>query len=312
MLQIGIQTKNIIDDTYPQEGFELLKKVGFHCVDFSLDAYLVSKDLYPLNGRDFFAKSIEELKEYFTPHKQAAKKVGIKINQMHMSSPVFVPTRKREINEYLWYEVAEKSMHICKFLECPYIVIHGFKMAKFLGSEEAEWQETEKFIDFLAPMAKEMGITICIENIHDNFGEHLMEGSCCDARKAVERIDRINEKYQAEVLGYCFDTGHANLVGVDFEDFLSRLGHRLKVLHIHDNDGVRDLHQIPFAYTRTRDNQPSTDWDGFIKGLQKSQFDGVLSFEAAPVFESFPKEMKEDTMWFMARIGKYFISKVLG
>lgn len=311
-MQIGIQTKNIIDDTCPEAGFQMLKKAGFQCVDFSLDNYLVIKDLYPLDGRDFFAKSKEELKEYFTPHKMAAKEAGIRIHQMHIPSPIFVPARKKEVNEYLWYEVAEKSMYICHFLECPYIVTHGFKLAKFLGSEEAEWQETEKFIDFLAPMAKEMGITICIENLHENLGAHFVEGSCCDVRKAVERIDRINEKYQAEVLGYCFDTGHANLVGVDFEDFLGRLGHRLKVLHIHDNDGMRDLHQLPFAYTRTRDNQPATDWDGFLRGLQKCQFDGVLSFEAAPVFESFPEEMKEDVLWFMARIGKYFVSKVRG
>lgn len=279
-------------------------------MDFSLDNYLEIKDLYPMDGRDFFAKSIEELKAYFTPHKEAAKEAGIWIHQMHMPSPIFVPTRKKEINEYHWYGIAKKSMYICQFMECHYIVIHGFKLAKFLGSEEAEWQETEKFIDFLAPLAKEMGITICIENLHENLGSHFVEGSCCDVRKAVERIDRINEKYQAEVLGYCFDTGHANLVGVDFEDFLGRLGSRLKVLHIHDNDGVRDLHQIPFAYTRTRDNQPSTDWEGFMKGLQKCRFDGVLSFEAAPVFESFPEEMKEDTLWFMARIGEYFKKKI--
>ena len=264
MLQIGIQTKNIISDECPSEGFGLLKKVGFSNVDFSLDNYLITKDLYPLNGRDFFAKSIEELKEYFTPHKEAAQKAGVRIHQMHMPAPIFVPTRKKEVNEYLWLEVAEKCMHICSFLECPYIVIHGFKMAMFLGSEEAEWKETEKFIDDLVPLAKEMGITICIENIHDNLGEHFVEGSCCDVRKAVERIDRINEKYQAEVLGYCFDTGHANLVGVDFEEFLTMLGHRLKVLHIHDNDGLHDLHQLPFAFTRTRDNDLHTFDCGFL------------------------------------------------
>lgn len=81
---------------------------------------------------------------------------------------------------------------------------------------------------------------LCRESIQCDR-RHVVEGPCCDARKASEWIDRFNERYHAEVLGFCFDTGHANLVGIDFERFITRLGHRLKALHIHDNDGVGDL-----------------------------------------------------------------------
>lgn len=125
-------------------------------------------------------------------------------------------------------------------------------------------------------------------------------------KKAVERIDGFNEKYHAEVLGFCFDTGHANLLGIDFENFITTLGQRLKVLHIHDNDGIADLHQIPFTFTRTRENRPSTDWEGFIKGLKKIHFNRVLSFETAPVLTAFPDAMKADTLNFIANIGRYF------
>ena len=122
-------------------------------------------------------------------------------------------------------------------------------------------------------MAKEMGLTMCIENLYENIGGHIVEGPGCDVRRAVERIDRMNDRYHAEVLGFCFDTGHANLVGIDFESFITTLGHRLKVLHIHDNDGRSDLHQIPFTFTRTRENKPSTDWQGFVRGLRNIHFD---------------------------------------
>ena len=120
-----------------------------------------------------------------------------------------------------------------------------------------------------------------------------------------ERIDRINDRYHAQVLGFCFDTGHANLVGIDFEYFLTTLGSRLKVLHIHDNDGISDLHQIPFTFTKTRENRPSTDWDGFIRGLKNIKFDGVMSFETAPVLTAFPDRMKQDVLSFIAKIGQY-------
>ena len=65
---------------------------------------------------------------------------------MHMPYPIYVPTGKKELNEYLWNQMAPKSMALCSFLECPYIVIHGFKLARYLGSEEAEWKQTESFI----------------------------------------------------------------------------------------------------------------------------------------------------------------------
>ena len=140
----------------------------------------------------------------------------------------------------------------------------------------------------------------------------MVEGPCCNVQKVIGCIDRINAQYDAEVLGFCFDTGHANLIGIDFYEFLTCLDKRLKVLHIHDNDGVRDMHQIPYTFTKTRENKPSTDWDGFIRGLRDIQFDGVLNFEASPVVSSFPVEMRDDVLRFLVKIGEYFAAEIEG
>ena len=306
MHMIGVQTKNVVTDEDPAEGFGQLRQAGFTCADFSLNGYLLNTDLYRSKVNRFFDQTEQELELFFTPHKRGAEAAGIAVHQMHMPYPSYVPGESRELNEYLWNIVAPKSLKVCAFFGCKYIVVHGFKLAYYLGSEEAEWMETERFLDSLAPMAKELGITLCIENLYDSIGGHLVEGPGCDAKKAAERIDRMNEKYGAEVLGFCFDTGHANIVGLDFERFLSTLGGRLKVLHIHDNDGVKDLHQIPFTFTKTRENRTSTDWVGFVKGLKAAHFDGALSFETAPVLTSFPPELKQEALGLIARIGKYF------
>ena len=82
------------------------------------------------------------------------------------------------------------------------------------------------------------------------------------------------------------------------------------VLHIHDNDGIADLHQIPFTFTKSRDNISSTDWEGFINGLCKIKFNGVLSFETAPVLTAFPAVMKQDVLGFIANIGKCFVGEI--
>ena len=310
MLEIGVQTKNVIEDKDPLKGFEKLKKAGFTCCDFSLNAYPLNGKTYVLGEKNFFDQTVSELEAFFKPYKEGAERAGITVNQMHMPYPVYMPQAAHEINDYLWNQAAPKSMEICAFFGCRYIVVHGFKLAYYLGSEEQEWEQTERFLVSLAPMAKEMGITMCIENLYESIGGHIVEGPGCDVRRAVERIDRMNDRYHAEVLGFCFDTGHANLVGIDFESFITTLGHRLKVLHIHDNDGRSDLHQIPFTFTRTRENKPSTDWQGFVRGLRNIHFDKVLSFETAPVITAFPKELKEEALALIAKIGKYFKDEI--
>lgn len=311
MLALGVQTQNAVRDGHEAEDFAMIRRAGFTSVDFSLHGYLKNKEIYGQNINHFFDRSDRELEEFFDPHKKAAEQAGIVIGQMHMPYPIYVPTGSRKINAYLWREVAPKSMKLCHFLGCHHIVVHGMKLARFLGSEEAEWEETERFLRYLAPMAKEMGITICIENLYDSVEGpggrtmHIVEGPCCNARKSAERIDRLNEDYSAEVLGYCFDTGHANLIGIDPEEFIGILGHRLKVLHIHDNDGMRDLHQIPFTFTRTRENRAATDWDGFLRGLRRIDYRGILNFETGPVLRAFPQAMKEDVLSFIAKIGRW-------
>ncbi|MCR5012744.1 MAG: TIM barrel protein [Lachnospiraceae bacterium] len=309
-LRIGVQSKNVVFDDDPAAGFLTLKQSGFDCCDFSLNNYLKNTDLYQENINRFFDRSVTELEDYFAPHKAGAAEAGIKINQMHMPYPTFVPGAKKETNDYLWNEVGPKSMEICRFLECPHIVVHGFKLERYYGSEEAEWEKTAEFIEFLAPMAREYGITICMENLYNGLGGHMVEGPGCNAYKAVQRIDSMNEKYGAEVLGFCYDTGHGNLVGLDPYKFITALGSRLKVLHMHENDGIADLHQLPFTFTRTRENASVLDWDGMLNGLKEIRFDGVLSFETAPVLDCFPGELKEDALQMISKIGRYFAGRI--
>jgi sugar phosphate isomerase/epimerase len=307
---IGTQTWRVIDDNDPAQGFDLLKETGFDCCDFSLNRYLLNTDLYNKRRSRFFEKSEEELREYFRPHKEGAEAAGIKIHQMHMPYPIYIPGNTKEINDHLWNEVAPKSMEICAFLECPFIVIHGLKLRKQLGSEAAEWERTEEFLDSILPIAKEKGIVVCMENLYDGQAGHMIDGPCTDPYITAERIDRINERYGGEVLGFCFDTGHANLLSLDFGRYMGVMGKRIRVLHIHDNDGRADLHQLPYTFTRTRENEPSTDWDGFLRALSDIDFDGVLSFETAPVLSAFPEGMKADALRLIAATGRYFRDRV--
>ena len=114
--EIGVQTQNVIDDKDPAEGFELLKRAGFDCCDFSLNGYLKNTSLYRQKVNAFFDQPEQELERFFRPHKEAAEAAGIRIHQMHMPYPNYVPGAGSELNDYLKDVVAGKSMKICAFL----------------------------------------------------------------------------------------------------------------------------------------------------------------------------------------------------
>ncbi len=42
---IGVQTKEAIDDACPEDGVRILKEAGFSHVDFSLNKYMINKDI---------------------------------------------------------------------------------------------------------------------------------------------------------------------------------------------------------------------------------------------------------------------------
>ena len=61
MLPIGVQTKNIVEDNCPGEGFRLMRQAGFSCGDFSLNGYLLNASLYQSVVNTFFEQSRHEM-----------------------------------------------------------------------------------------------------------------------------------------------------------------------------------------------------------------------------------------------------------
>lgn len=72
-------------------------------------------------------------------------------------------------------------------------------------------------------------------------------------------------------LGLHVDIGHANLHGREPSDMIRRFGERIEHVHLHDNDGIRDLHLPPGC--------GSIDWKRTLAAL-KEFFDGTITIEA--------------------------------
>lgn len=84
---------------------------------------------------------------------------------------------------------------------------------------------------FRALLDAEPEVTLCVENVLDD-----------DPAPLKDLADAVDDPR----LGLCLDVGHANAVSkIPVRQWLKRLAPRLKHLHLHDNDGTADLHQIP-------------------------------------------------------------------
>lgn len=308
MLKIGVQSKGILDsDMFGlEEGLQKIRTAGFDCVDLNLDALLQNSDLYQGKINSFFDKGKKELEQYVQPYLEGAEKYGLEYSQMHAPYPVWV-NKKAEQNLYMLREVIPKSLMIAGFLKIPYVVIHPFKM-QYIQSREEERRQNLLFFKGLISSARENNVIICLENLYESIGGRLVEGVCAEPDEAVRYIDRLNEEAGEVRFGFCLDTGHLSLVKRQSYDTIRMLGHRLKVLHLHENDGFDDLHQIPYTFGTDADR--GGDWESVILGLREIGFKGVLSFETFPAMNSFPDGVRDKALETIAQIGKYFARRI--
>ena len=142
---------------------------------------------------------------------------------------------------------------------------------------------------FLTPVveyARGKGVRILIENMKSDreAPDNHFYGSC------ALNISSLAEKLGA---GVCWDVGHAHISGFKQSEQLEILKGKLEVLHIHDNDGLRDAHLPPF--------DGNVDWEDVAFGLRCCGFSGILDIEV--------------TAWALdgdARVREDFGRKVLG
>ena len=299
MLKVGVQTKGILPDMPVDKGFQFIKDAGFEKVDLSIDTFLKNSDLYAGNVNRFFDASVEDLLVYFNDYRIAMEKAGISPSQMHAPYPILVPTRP-DITEYMQSVVIPKSIAIAGMMEIPWVVMHPFKLQYLYGSETERAMNLE-FFRSLIPMLKEHHAGVCVENLYQSVGGRITEGTCADPAEAIWYVDTLNQLAGEELFGCCLDTGHMELVHRTPADYVRKVGNRLKILHMHENDSIGDLHQMPYTFGKKPED--GVDWQDFSKALDEVGFDGTLSFETFPCMNSFPRGVRGEVLRTICEIG---------
>lgn len=306
MHKIGIQSTGSIIQGDIEAGYRRIKEAGFDCVDFNFDEYLHCTMVYRGEINEVLDREVEEVWKDFAPHAKAAADCGLTFVQMHAPFPL----RQKGMDEVnaKMFRITENCMDICSRMGGRYLVVHPVTLS-YECSKKEEHDFNMEMYQSLIPLAKKYGIVICLENMFMDQNGHLTEGVCSDFVEAAEWIDELNTVAGEELFGFCFDIGHANILGKNLYQSVMALGDRLKILHIHDNDGISDLHTMPFTFARSW-NPPATDWEGFLRGLREINYKGVINFETFRCMESFPKELHPSVLRLLADMGKYFSGRI--
>lgn len=86
----------------------------------------------------------------------------------------------------------------------------------------------------------------------------------------IHNLDLVLSTFESKNVGYCYDScHHVNYAPND--DLLKRYGNRLMALHLQDNGGKHNQHQLPF--------DGSIDWENVMKKIALTGYQGATTLE---------------------------------
>jgi sugar phosphate isomerase/epimerase len=219
---------------------------------------------------------------------------GITFSQVHGIWPTDDTTEeKRKVT----LERSKRAVMGAAALDGKYLIVHPIMPYGWGGPEDADVAErlNAEFLTELCAYAEGYGIDICLENMP--FRGHRIS--------TMDRIVEVLDILHHPKAGICFDTGHALVFDHDLGDAVRLAAPYLKCLHVHDNDGTRDAHRIPFHHSEGKGN-----WNNFVKALAKVGYNGVMSLECMGDIPDVPLNLRKSYEKLTYDTGRYLADAV--
>jgi len=187
--------------------------------------------------------------------------------------------------------LASHKLHIeiCAMMGVDTLTIHVGNMYRYARPDKAH-MEVQPFLDLtcealaeLLPLAEKRGVVVCIENIWSPNNQ-------------PEQLLYIKSQFPTDALGFCFDSGHANIMETKTDSPESNangswglcglpvqwqtgvveamLPHIVNC-HLHDNNGLKDQHNPPGMGT--------VDWKRIVTQLRKAPRLKNIQCEVIPI-----------------------------
>ena len=106
----------------------------------------------------------------------------------------------------------------------------------------------------LFSVAREMNVKLAVENL-----------------RIRKYFDCVFDNTAFDNVGVCLDVGHCHIYFNDDFDW-DRYGDKILAIHLHDNDGKKDLHHLPF--------DGSVPWELYETKLKEYGFDKPITLES--------------------------------
>lgn len=205
---------------------------------------------------------------------RAREETGLKIvsvcGEKHWSKPLSHPDPKvREEG----FAGLEQTLRDAKAYGATSILLVPGVVNNEVSFEEC-WQRSIEQIRRAIPLAKELGVTISIENVWNNF--------ITAEDKAVKYLDAINSPY----VMWHFDTGNIIRYGEPM-DWIKALGKRITRVHVKEYSRDRAMRTGDvWAGFKAPLLEGANNWPGIIKALDEIDYSGPLITEQGGSLEN--------------------------
>ena len=163
--------------------------------------------------------------------------------------------------------------------------------------QEERYARRVFYVRKLAEYVEGTGVTICIENMY-------ADPLCRTADSIKSIITDANTKN----LAICLDTGHLHLAREKqltqqtHREFILEAGDLLQALHITDNNGSADTHQMPFSA------RFGVNWHEVIRALDEIGYKDLFNLEILGECVA-PLPIREAKLAFIRKMCDYMLSE---
>lgn len=269
-MKLGFSCGALVKRYGYEKALAICKKSGFDTVELGLGFYGNRED-----PNDIYNASQDEFETFFTNIKRMVDDAGLEISSTH--GRMLTYTSDEAQCEYARW-ASERDLKASGILGAPLCVMHTLHSLHFADrcdDEEFLYSRNAHFFNHLIPFAEVNKVKIAMEThgktkINDEFRPIFL----AHAHQLKKQFDELDTKYKT----ICVDTGHTNEAhhfgALSVGDTIRYLGENVTHLHLHDNNGVADLHLPP-----TFDKRDCIDWADVFDALDEINYKGSYNFE---------------------------------
>ena len=219
-----------------------------------------------------------------------AEKNGVRFIQAHAPFHFLYGMEMSE-SEREFYSIV-RAMEHASWLGVPVIVVHGIDVPGYVDV----FDYNARFYNALEPYCRRFGIKAAVENLFEYYADGTVTGvKFGTAQSYCKMIDMLDP----ECFTGCVDVGHARLTGNRPGDFIRSAGRRVGCVHMHCNDGKRDMHMLPRLVP--------FEWEDIMSALDETKYSGTFNFELIGYLGRFEKELLPQALQFAAAVGRRLI-----